>query len=232
MGYRIDKTKGVATGNEPETIYMVTSGSHYNSGCCFGLALWPHCISFVLCVCLFDFGFLSLLFFLGLSHTCFFPFPLDYGNAETDNLDEGAGTMESVYFGNSSDWGHGAGTGPWVMADLENGLWPGNVLYNPNNTAINWDYVIAMVKGGTDGFALKAGSAAEKTGLLTLYDGPRPSAYQPMKKQGAIILGIGGDNSAASVGTFYEGVITKGYSSDSADNAVYMDILSAGYGQC
>jgi hypothetical protein len=36
QGYRIDKTSGIATGNEPETLYMVTSGKHYNGGCCFG----------------------------------------------------------------------------------------------------------------------------------------------------------------------------------------------------
>ena len=35
MGYRQDSTWGVATGNEPETIYMVTAGQHYNGGCCF-----------------------------------------------------------------------------------------------------------------------------------------------------------------------------------------------------
>jgi hypothetical protein len=30
-----------------------------------------------------------------------------------------------------------------------------------------------------------------------------------MKKEGAIILGVGGDNSDGGVGTFLEGVITK-----------------------
>lgn len=35
MGYRNDCTSGVATGDEPETIYMVTGGKHFNSGCCF-----------------------------------------------------------------------------------------------------------------------------------------------------------------------------------------------------
>jgi non-reducing end alpha-L-arabinofuranosidase len=35
MGYRIDITKGVARGNDPETLYMVTSGTHVNTGCCF-----------------------------------------------------------------------------------------------------------------------------------------------------------------------------------------------------
>jgi hypothetical protein len=36
MGYRQDCTSGVATGDEPETIYMVTNSHHFNSGCCFG----------------------------------------------------------------------------------------------------------------------------------------------------------------------------------------------------
>jgi hypothetical protein len=35
QGYRVDATNGVATGNAPEVIYMVTSGSHFNNGCCF-----------------------------------------------------------------------------------------------------------------------------------------------------------------------------------------------------
>lgn len=34
-GYRNDKTTGVATGNNPEGIYAVLDGTHYNGGCCF-----------------------------------------------------------------------------------------------------------------------------------------------------------------------------------------------------
>ena len=34
MGYRIDNTTGIAKGNDPETLYMVTSGQHVNGGCC------------------------------------------------------------------------------------------------------------------------------------------------------------------------------------------------------
>lgn len=67
--------------------------------------------------------------------------------------------------------------------------------------AMPHEYVTAMVKGGSHGFGLKGGNA--QSGLLTtLYDGPRPNRYQPMKKQGSIILGIGGDNSDSAVGTF------------------------------
>ena len=188
QGYRIDNTSGVATANDPETLYMITDGTHVNGGCCF-----------------------------------------DYGNAETDNHDDGAGTMESVYWGTCSIWGHGDGEGPWVMADLENGLWAGNVRANPDNAPLRYPFVMAMVKGGTDGFALKAGDATQGK-LMLMYDGPRPDGYQPMKKQGAIILGIGGDNSASAVGTFFEGVITSGYTSDEADDAVHRNVVAALYG--
>ena len=34
-GYHVDDTKGVPTGNEPESIYAVMSGTHYNGHCCF-----------------------------------------------------------------------------------------------------------------------------------------------------------------------------------------------------
>ena len=47
-----------------------------------------------------------------------------------------------------------------------------------------------------------------------------------MKKQGAIILGIGGDNSDGAVGVFLEGAITKGYSADATDDDVQADIVA------
>ena len=65
--------------------------------------------------------------------------------------------------------------------------------------------------------------------LKTLYDGKRPAKYEVMKKQGAIILGIGGDNSNRALGTFYEGIMTKGFASDRTDDLVQRNILNAGY---
>jgi hypothetical protein len=50
-----------------------------------------------------------------------------------------------------------------------------------------------------------------------------------MKKEGAIILGIGGDNSNGAQGTFYEGVMTSGYPSDATENAVQANIVAAKY---
>ena len=160
----------------------------------------------------------------------------DYGNAEVDNHDDGAGTMECVYLGSwnatRDGWCGGTGTGPWVMADLENGLWGCNATYavNPANVPIRFPYATAMVKGGTDGFGLKGGDATAGA-LATLWEGPRPRGYQPMKKQGAIILGIGGDNSDGAIGTFFEGCITAGYTTDAADAALQANIVAAGYGK-
>ena len=84
VGYRNNTACGTATGDNPETEYMVVAGTPFNSGCCF-----------------------------------------DYGNMETTSRDDGEGTMEAVYFGNCTIWGKGADNGPWVMGDLENGLWAG-----------------------------------------------------------------------------------------------------------
>ena len=143
--------------------------------------------------------------------------------------------MEAIYFGtwNASrfGWSGGVGKGPWVMADLEDGLWAGSQTpVNPQNTPVDADFVTAMVKGRAGGFALKGGDAhAGKLGLL--YEGPRPRGYETMKKQGAIVLGIGGDNSDGAEGTFYEGLIASGYSSDEADDAVMANIVAAGYGR-
>merc|ERR1712217_172332 len=72
----------------------------------------------------------------------------DYGNAETNNLDDGAGTMEAVYFGNAKGGlNHGgAGKGPWIMADMENALWGADVVKS-NEEPITHEFVTAMVKG-------------------------------------------------------------------------------------
>ncbi len=192
MGYRNDKTSGIATGDQAETLYMVTSSAKLVNMCCF-----------------------------------------DYGNAETNNLPDGAGSMEAVYFGFGAGQGagsRGSGAGPWVEADLENGLWTGSGGGGATNTPLASAYVTAMVVGRSGTFALRGGDAQLGT-LKTLYDGPRPPGYNPMHKQGAIILGIGGDNSNHGGGEFYEGVITSGNASAATDDAVQANIVAAGYGR-
>jgi len=154
----------------------------------------------------------------------------DYGNAETNNLDNGNGTMEALYFGNNTYWGHGSGSGPWVMADLENGLFAGGTLVYNGNLSISSTYVTAILKGEPNHFAIRAGNS-QSGSLTTMYDGARPtiSGYNPMKKEGAIILGIGGDNSNSAAGNFYEGAMTYGYPSNATENSVQANIVAAGY---
>ena len=53
--------------------------------------------------------------------------------------------------------------------------------------------------------------------------------YEPSKKEGAIVLGVGGDNSPWGAGTFFEGVMTKGVSSSATDAAVVANVVAAGY---
>ena len=89
--------------------------------------------------------------------------------------------MEALYFGTSATWGHGQGKGPWVMADLENGLWDGDQRAAPAPSVAH-QYVTAMAKGRKGGFALKGGDA-QAGKLATLHEGLRPKGYETMKKQ-------------------------------------------------
>jgi hypothetical protein len=195
MGYRtgcngcnIKKTKGMAVGDEPQSMYMVTGQEDLVDGCCF-----------------------------------------DYGNAETTSNDDGNGTMEAIYFGGGVVWGTGYGgkPGPWVMADLENGVFAGwengqDKLISTNKP-LKFDFVTAVVVGDTQEKNCNKGRymlyGADATGadgtfgkLVTMYDGIRPEkpGYVPMTKQGSLILGTGGDNSSSGGGRFYEGATAVG----------------------
>src|SRR4051812_27570940 len=193
MGLRNNDTHGIAVDDQPEGMYWVIDGQHYNDGCCF-----------------------------------------DYGNTEIDSRDDGNGTMETSYYGNSTGWYHGNGPGPWVMTDQENNL-VGCV--NPGSTSklctdlptMTSRFVTAVAKGEPHHWA-SLGGDAQRGALRTMFDGPRvDSSYDPMRKQGGIVLGNGGDNSNGSAGTFYEGVMTAGYPSDATDAAVQANIVAASY---
>ena len=106
----------------------------------------------------------------------------------------------------------------------------GSFAASPTSTALIADYVTAMLKGDSgNNFVLK-GSNAQSGSLKTMYDGARPVGYSPQKKEGATILGTGGDNSHAGEGTFFEGCMTSGFPSGATDDAVQADIVAAGTG--
>lgn len=163
----------------------------------------------------------------------------DYGNAETDSRDDGDGTMETTYFGTQRAWYYGHGTGPWIMTDQENNL-VGCVNPDPDDKfcetlkSINWRFVTATADGEPHHWRSMGGNAQEGE-LEILYDGGRiineRSSYDPMRKQGAILLGNGGDNSNGSAGIFYEAAMTApGTFPDIRTNQnVQANVVAAGY---
>ncbi len=159
----------------------------------------------------------------------------DYGNAEIDSRDDDNGTMETAYFGNARPWYSGSGDGPWIMTDQENNL-VGCV--NPDGSkgcadlpSMPWRFVTAVAKGEPHRWTALGGDA-QKGALAVMFDGARINpTYDPMRKQGAILLGTGGDNSDGSQGTFYEGAITAAgtFPSNATDQLVQANIVAAGY---
>src|ERR1017187_4027328 len=159
----------------------------------------------------------------------------DYGNAETDSRDDGNGTMETTYYGDSGGWYHGPPPGPWTMTDQENNL-VGCV--NPDGSklcaslpSVTWRFVTAIAKGEPHHWTSMGGDA-QRGALSVMFNGPRVnSTYDPMRKQGAILLGNGGDNSNGSQGTFYEGAITaaKTFPTDATDQLVQANVAAARY---
>jgi len=203
--------KGLATGDEAEAMYSVFDAKTYSQWCCF-----------------------------------------DYGNAELDGIDDGNATMECLYFGADTQFGQsGGGNGPWVAADIENGMYEGyengSAKVASNTSITGMSYVTGMLKGLSAGdcpagltssgcFALKAGNANSgklewKWNATTKNYGARPPQYSPQKKQGAVILGTGGDGSNTGNGIWFEGAITKGAPPDATDDAVQANIVALSYGK-
>jgi hypothetical protein len=97
---------------------------------------------------------------------------------------------------------------------------------------VSYKFVTAMVKGDSGNhWAIKAGDA-QAGGLTTMFNGARPATLPTlMAKQGAIVLNIVGELDNPGEGNFFEGVMTAGYSTDAADEAVQANVVAAGYGR-
>ena len=194
MGYRCNDARGLAVDDEPEGMYYVIDGTHYDSGCCF-----------------------------------------DYGNSSTNGRAVGTGTMETTYYGTATAWGSGNGEGPWIMSDMEAGLFSGyNAKQNDVPSITDWRFVSVYVNGGGGNQWDLRGADATQEAVTTFYSGVRPGtpdsdAYYPMHKKGGMLMGNGGDNGNGSAGTFYEGVMTVGYPTDEAIAAVQANIAAARY---
>jgi non-reducing end alpha-L-arabinofuranosidase len=154
----------------------------------------------------------------------------DFGNASTDNCPSPAGTVNALFFG-TAYWGTGAGDGPWFMADFENGIWSGgdgkSDVQNPELPSSTFDYAFGSLKTGSKSYAIRVGNA-QSGALTTAYDGAAPHAFQ---MEGGIVLGLSSDGGNFSLGTFFEGAITKGRPSNAVDDAVLKNVQAAGYGK-
>jgi hypothetical protein len=169
----------------------------------------------------------------------------DYGNGETTSNADGNGAIEAVNFSGGVVWGAGIGgkPGPWVMADLENGLYAGWENGQDKNISTNrplkFDFVTAVLlgdtaeKNGGKGRFVLCGADATQGRIATMYDGIRPEkpGYVPMNKQGSLILGTSGDNSSSGGGRFYEGAMATGPVISTATVAYLQAVIvAAGYG--
>jgi len=151
---------------------------------------------------------------LNLNEKCCF----DFGNAEANNLDNKAGHMDAINI-----MCHGKPCRPDAGLDMEDGIY--GHLKVPAGTAFVTDM------GACDGqhtYAIYQGNA-QSGGLTSTGTIPLPKGYQPMRQEGAILLGVGGDNSNWASGYFFEGVMTRGMPNAQTMEAVQRNIVAAGY---
>ena len=121
----------------------------------------------------------------------------DYGSGENSHTDDGNATMNAIEWGTACWFGGCTGTGPWVEADLENGMYHTNTGSNkdPNNSGVHFPFVSAWEKNnGTTNFTLKYGNATSG-GLTTAVLGRAAQRVLADEDDSSILLGTGGDNS-------------------------------------
>lgn len=208
-----ERARGVATNGQAEGVYAVFGGTFTGNQCCF-----------------------------------------DFGNSEIKGTDDGNGTMDALNFSRDCWDACGPNGGPWVEADLENGMFmTGQTTSRPEaptafiggsfrsgdgwccdstskNLAMRYPFVTAMLDNpGSKTFAIR-GAKADADRLTTFYDGPVPPGhgYSPMRQEGGIILGSGGDQGTTD-GEFFEGAMTRGVPTAAAQAAVQRSIASVDY---
>ena len=187
-GYSNRTARDTPVDEEPQTVYAIYNGKHYNTGCCF-----------------------------------------EYGNAEKNSTMLN-GSMEAVYYGCNDTHPPlpACELGPYVYSDLEH---MHEMMTLPGFEPVRLqpvDFIFAIVKGEKGRLSVATADAQQDTVLRILYDGLYPNNYTS-KKQGGIVLGVGGDNSPYGSGTFFEGVIVRGFSSSEVDAAVLANIVAAKY---
>jgi len=147
--------------------------------------------------------------------------------------------MDTLSFG-VTYWGKGNGAGPWFGADFENGVWEGGTKKgdpgwgqlnddhpaNTKNPSLKVLFAIGFLRVKSDEYAIRSADLSTASDLTTAYLGGPPATVD---HRGGIVLGVGGDNSNTSFGTFYEGAIVAGYPTNDVDLAIMKNVKAVGY---
>jgi len=155
----------------------------------------------------------------------------DFGQGEANDSDDGNATMNAIYYGTDCWTGNCTGPGPWVGADIENGMYFSNTGNNPSAyPSESAAFLTAMEEeNGTTNMTLQYGNS-QSGGLIQTYSGALPSGgYDPMKIQSAIEMGTGGDNTGDGEGEFFEAADVNGFPSQATQAAVQANVVAAGY---
>lgn len=128
-GYHVDFTRGVAMGNEPESIYAVMSGDHYNDRCCFDYGNSENSVKA-----------------LNKSEGAGTMEAIYFGNAHWLGNTGDNSTQDGPWIGADLECGmyYGGGT---------------ETKTNKANKPLPYPFVSLYLRGGTDGFVLKGGDA-------------------------------------------------------------------------
>jgi len=148
---------------------------------------------------------------------------LDFGNAETSNDDTGASDMDALNIICPSM----PCTNPDVGLDMENGIYPFNT--STPFTVSGTQFITAMAWNDGQHYYQVYGGNSQSGGLTSSGSLTLPNGYSPMNQQGAILLGMGGDNTHIDSGYFFEGVMTTGTPSTTSMSNVQANIVSVGY---
>jgi hypothetical protein len=155
----------------------------------------------------------------------------DFGSESTDPKQYVQ--MNTIFFGKGF-WDSGAGDAPWFMADFEGGVWAGGtqkttgVKNDQNPSMAGVDFALGILHTPVGKYALRMADLSKATDLTTAYDGAIVDG-KTWDNAGAITLGVGGDNSNNSWGTFFEGAVTNGSPTNATDLAVMKNIQAVGY---
>jgi hypothetical protein len=199
-GYRSAAAgKNMPVGNKPQGTYELADGTRKGAACCW------------------DFGNVT---YLPATEWHFM-----------DTL-----CLGHTYWGNSGD-------AQWFgfAADFEGGVWAGGAKVgdpgwgglndahptntaNPTMSAVK--FALGLLRVNTTTWALHVADISSASALTKAWDG---GIGVGVDHRGGIVLGVGGDNSNNSQGTFYEGAIVAGFPTDDLETSIFKNIKDVGY---